>query len=104
MDEKEFALRLSQLRQQKGVSAREMSLAMGQSHAYINNIETGKTLPSLNGLFYICEYLNITMSEFFDTGTQSPAALKDLIEDLKKLDAAQIATISDLVRTILGKK
>ena len=46
MDEKDFALRLAQLREKKNVSAREMSLAIGQNPGYINNIESGKSLPS----------------------------------------------------------
>ena len=33
-----FCERLTQLRLEKGVSAREMSLALGQSEAYINRI------------------------------------------------------------------
>ena len=48
MDEKDFALRLAQLREKKNVSAREMSLAIGQNAGYINNIESGKSLPSFN--------------------------------------------------------
>ena len=58
MDEKDFALRLAQLREKKNVSAREMSLAIGQNPGYINNIESGKSLPSLPGVFYICDYNN----------------------------------------------
>lgn len=33
---------------QKGVSAREMSLSLGQSTGYINNIENKNSLPSMN--------------------------------------------------------
>ena len=63
MDEKDFALRLAQLREKKNVSAREMSLAIGQNPGYINNIELGKSLPSLPGVFYICDYLGILEEE-----------------------------------------
>lgn len=56
MTDKEFSLRLAKLRTQKGVSARDMSLSMGQNPGYINNIETGKSMPSLSGFFYICDY------------------------------------------------
>lgn len=56
MYEDEFPLRLAQLRQQKGVSARDMSLSIGQNAGYINNIESGKALPSMSNFFYICEY------------------------------------------------
>lgn len=38
MDEKAFSLRLSKLRERKGVSARDMSLSIGQNPGYINNI------------------------------------------------------------------
>ena len=50
MDEKDFSLRLAQLREKKGVSARDMSLSMGQNPGYINNIESGKSMPSLTGI------------------------------------------------------
>ena len=52
--EKWFAERLTALRMEKGVSARDMSLSLGQSESYINKIENRRTLPSLSGFFYIC--------------------------------------------------
>ena len=70
--EERFSKRLIQLRMQKGVSAREMSLSIGQNASYINNIETGKALPSMNGFFYICEYLNISPQEFFNETAEAP--------------------------------
>lgn len=101
MDEKEFSLRLAQLREQKGVSARDMSLSMGQNPGYINNIESGKSMPSLTGIFYICEYLGITPSELFDTSSTNPKKLNRIIEDLKKLDDKQLDTIANLIAAIL---
>ena len=52
MYEEEFPLRLAQLRTLKGISARDMSLSIGQNAGYINNIETGKALPSMGNFFY----------------------------------------------------
>lgn len=66
MEHKDFSQRLSKLRINKGVSARDMSLSIGQSPSYINNIETGISYPSMTAFFYICEFLNITPMEFFD--------------------------------------
>ena len=60
--------RLAKLRMQKGVSARDMSLSLGQANNYINNVENKKTLPSMQSFFYICEYLGVTPQEFFDEG------------------------------------
>lgn len=64
MWEEKFKERLYQLRSQKGVSARDMSLSLGQNSGYINNIESGKALPSMASFFYICEYLEISPKDF----------------------------------------
>lgn len=101
MDEKDFSLRLAQLREKKGVSARDMSLSMGQNPGYINNIESGKSMPSLTGIFYICDYLGITPSEFFDIEVQNPNKLNEIIANLKCLDDRQLEAIALLLRDIL---
>ena len=103
MDEKDFSLRIATLRTKKGVSARDMSLSMGQNPGYINNIESGKSMPSLTGIFYICDYLKITPSELFDTDVENPEKLKGIIEDLKKLSSKQLDTISALVKDLIEK-
>lgn len=60
-----FGKRISDLRIGGGQnSAREMSLALGQNPSYINRIENGKALPSMQGFFSICEYLQITPGDF----------------------------------------
>lgn len=43
--------RLAKLRTQKGVSARDMSLSLGQANNYINNIENKKVTSPLCSLF-----------------------------------------------------
>lgn len=101
MNEKEFALRIAKLRQQRGVSARDMSLSIGQNPGYINNIETGKMKPSLSGFFYICEYLNISAKDFFDYENKFPSKIKDLEENLKKLDESQLDNLSEIVKSMI---
>ena len=103
MYDDEFKLRLSRLRTAKGVSARDMSLSIGQNPGYINNIESGKAMPRMNSFFYICEYLGITPQEFFDTDTQAPEELRDLIQNLKKLDRRQLCNISEIVADMVKK-
>lgn len=101
MYEDEFPARLARLRAKKGVSSRDMSLSIGQNAGYISNIECGKALPSMSVFFFICEYLNITPSAFFDEENENPEKLQKLIADLKKLDDEQLDTISTLVRGLL---
>ena len=103
MDEKDFSLRIATLRTKKGVSARDMSLTMGQNPGYINNIESGKSMPSLAGIFYICDYLQITPSELFDVEVENPEKLKGIIKDLRKLNDKQLDTISALVKDLINK-
>ena len=103
MDEKDFSLRLARLREKKGVSARDMSLSIGQNPGYINNIETGKSMPSLTGIFYICEYLGVTPSEFFDLESTNPSKIDAIVQDMKHLDDAQLDTIAALVKGLRKK-
>lgn len=103
MENKDFALRLAKLREKKGVSARDMSLSIGQNPGYINNIESGKSNPSLSGIFYICEYLGVTPSEFFDTESDDPVKINAIVKDLKRLDDKQLETIAALLKDLIRK-
>ena len=98
MYEDSFIKRLASLREQKGVSAREMSLALGQNESYINRIENGKTFPSLQAFFYICEYLQISPKEFFDGDNLSPIRISQIATELQKLDEIQLDTVLAVIR------
>ena len=96
--------RIAQLRMQKKVSARDMSLSLGQNNSYINQIENHKALPSLQGLFFICEYFDITPQQFFDDDNPNPTLIADLIEDMKKLDTTSLEHIAAIVRELTKGK
>lgn len=97
-----FYNRLTELRTQKGVSARDMSLSLGQSESYINKIENRRTLPSFTGFIYICEYLGISPREFFSDGA-SPQKTKELLHELEMLTPDQTEHILQIVRDISGR-
>ena len=96
--------RIAELRTQKGISARDMSLSLGQSESYINKIENKRTLPSMAGFIYICEYLGITPQEFFNVGSPAPQKAKDLLREFEKLTASQIDHVMLIVKDIVGEK
>ena len=96
-----FSERLTQLRMEKGVSARDMSLSLGQSESYINKIENKRTLPSMAGFFYICEYLEIEPQQFFDTETVSPAKTIALLREIQKLSPEKVDHILQVVRDLV---
>ena len=98
----QFHKRLAELRLQKGVSARDMSLSLGQSESYINKIENKRTLPSVTGLIYICEFLGITPQEFFDYDNKNPKYTNEITKQIQKLNPRQqeyiLALVSDLAQ------
>ncbi len=100
MYEENFARRLAQLRAAKGVSARDMSLSIGQNPGYINTIENGKAFPTMLNFFYICEFLEVTPKEFFDTETSDPAALRRLSELIRDLPPEQVSALLTIVESI----
>lgn len=104
MYEETFALRLTHLRNQRKVSARDMSLSLGQNPGYINNIESGKSLPSMTAFFYICEYLGVSPQDFFDTEAKQPVDLQKLVIKIKKLTPNQLSCISTLVDELTKKQ
>lgn len=102
--DEQLPIRLATLREQKGVSARDMSLSIGQNAAYINNIERGKALPSMKSFFFICDYLDISPRDFFDMDAKNPEELNTLIQDLKQLDEQQLSNIASIVKGLLHQK
>lgn len=104
MYEIDFQIRLAKLRMQKGVSARDMSLSIGQNAGYINNIENGKALPSMSAFFFICDYLDIAPEEFFDSGNSNPEEIRVIVENLKKLQPDMIKNISQIVKALAEKQ
>ncbi len=96
--------RLAKLRIQKGVSARDMSLSLGQANNYINNIENKKSLPAMQSFFYICEYLGVTPQEFFDEGNTCPITLREFIAEAKKLNSKSMECILGIMKELNNKK
>ena len=95
--------RVESLRSQNNVSARNMSLSIGNNAAYINNIENKNSLPSLEGFYYICDYFKISPKEFFDDGVAYPALTKELLKDLNGLNDKQLENISAIIKDMKKK-
>lgn len=92
-----FSERLLQLRLERNISAREMSLDLGQNGSYINRIENKKSFPSMQVFFYICEYLNISPCEFFDEKIQYPDNINSIKQSLNDLTPKQLILLQELI-------
>lgn len=95
-----FRTRLTQLRINKGLSEYQLSYDLGHSRGYINNITSGKSLPSMSEFFSICEYFNITPAEFFDTKHSNPELLSKTIDEINSLDEEDMLLILTLIKRI----
>ena len=98
-----FALRLSELRNNLGVSARKMSIDLGYNIAYINNIENGRAFPKMEVFFEICDYLGVSPSEFFRYCAEEGASKKrtDLQDKITLVAEAQIDALQSIVDAML---
>ena len=92
--------RIAFLRTAKNISARELSLRLGQSVGYINHIEIGTSNPSIEMLFYICDELGITMSDFFDEDNQHPLLVDEIIRLSKKLDKSSLESVISVMKNL----
>ena len=100
-----FALRLSQLRTQAGISAREMSTDLGRNHTYINTIENARSYPTMDAFLEICDYLGTSPSEFlrcFDVDEKSKK--RSILHDrIALLSNEQIDTVLNVVNAMVHR-
>lgn len=95
--------RIANLRTKMAVSARDMSLSIGQSENYINSIENKRSLPSMSVFFYICDYLGVSPKEFFDEEINNPKLIQDINNELKTLNDEQLSVIYTLIKNFNSK-
>lgn len=103
MNENFFCDRLRYLRNERKISAREMSLALGQNETYINKIETGQRSVSMEGFFKICNFLQISPATFFDNSIQNTNIdTLELLSAFRKLNSNQAEYIFALIKDLIS--
>ena len=100
MDAEYVRSRITQLRVKKDVSEYQMSYDLGHSRGYINNISSGKALPSMAEFLAICEYFEITPRDFFDDSNSDPALIQQAAEGLKQLKEEDLRMVLALIRRL----
>lgn len=89
--------RITALRIKKGVSEYQMSLDLGHSRSYIQNIASGRSKPSIDEFLYICEYLNITPRDFFDEGVAEPVLIQKAIDGMRQLSDKDLLSLLSII-------
>ncbi len=103
MDEQFIRQRVTELRIKKGVSEYQMSTEMGHSRNYIRNITSGQSLPSMGEFLYMCEYLGVTPSAFFDEQAENPALLQKVLDEIRTLPDKDLVTLLSLIERFKEK-
>ncbi|MGN1195761.1 MAG: helix-turn-helix domain-containing protein [Acutalibacteraceae bacterium] len=80
-----------------------MSYDLGHSRGYVNNISSGKTLPSMTEFFAICEYFEITPAEFFNEDMSNPKLANQTFVDMGRLSESDLQLINMIIKRLLKK-
>jgi putative transcriptional regulator len=62
-----LGLKVKELREEKGLSQTELAYKIGKDQPSINRLEKGKVNPSIIYLLQICEGLEISIEELFNS-------------------------------------
>lgn len=104
MDEKFIANRITELRVKKNVSEYQMSLDLGKSKSYIQNISSGRSMPSMSQFLEICNYFNITPQQFFDEELHNLPLYQKANDLLKQLDDDDMMAVIPILNRLTTKK
>ena len=95
--------RISLLRTKKQVSEYRMSTELGHSKSHIQSISSGRAVPSLGEFLYICEYLGVTPSEFFDKETAEPQLVGKLNSLAKNMSEDNLKILIEMAERLNSK-
>lgn len=84
----------------KGVSEYKMSLDLGHSRSYIQSIVSGRSLPSMVEFLYICKYLDVTPSDFFNEEIDYPALVKSVLKGISGLSEKDLSLLLSLIERL----
>lgn len=104
MDEKFIANRITELRVKKNVSEYQMSLDLGKNKSYIQNISSGRSMPSMSQFLEICNYFNITPQQFFDEELHNLPLYQKANDLLKQLDDDDMMAVIPILNRLATKK
>lgn len=90
--------RITELRLARNVSEYQMSAELGKSSGYVQSITSGRTMPSMEQLFNIIDYFDMTPSEFFDPANHDSQTLRSAIHTLRGLPEESVAALLPLLR------
>ena len=102
--------KIKQIREAKGMTAKEVVSAIEMGPAMYSRIETGKTEPSLSTLEKIAKALGVKLSDFFSADDQLTeinsydSSLMEKVKIIEALSDEEKKTVFSIVDAFVGKK
>lgn len=89
----QVGFKIKMMRMQKSITQTDLAEAMEISKAHLSNIETGKTVVTLENLFKVQKILNCRMRDFFEEKQEEPKkqiTLEDVVKVLRLMKGKDI--------------
>lgn len=103
MDKYFIKERIRYYRIKNNYTARNLSLELGMSSEYINQVETGRLNPSLDFLISFCDFFKIKLSDFFNEEEKYPDENKKILNELNSLSHENINLVINLIDALKNK-
>ena len=100
MDSEFIRKRITELRIKRGVSVFKMGVVLGHSRGYMQRSGSGRSLPSMAEFLYICKYLDVTPSDFFNEEIDHPALVKSAREGISGLSEKDLSLLLTLIERL----
>lgn len=94
--------RIVELREQRGMSTNKLANLSGISQSYLREIELCQKNPTVEVLSYLCDALNISLSQFFSEEKSQVNAF--LLTAIDKLSDKEQIKLADLINEIKANK
>jgi len=95
--------RITELRLKKNISEYQMSLDLGKNKSYIQGISSGRSMPSMKQFFEICDYLELTPIEFFNTEKKEQTLYREAAAILNELSLEDLEAVFPILLRLRAK-
>ena len=104
IDFKLLGKRISQRRRELGIKQNELAEKAEIANNYLSNIETGRSIPSLETFSRLCIGLNATPDSFLLGTVKTDDVTQSIIDNLKLCDNNSIDLVDDFVQMIVKRQ
>ena len=100
MDEQFVRNRIAEILFKNDLSERSVSLALGHSGSYLNGIISGKQSLSLKNLLELCDYLGLSLCDFFNDQSPLSPLETQIISEIRTLNDTDLNFLMHVINYI----